>query len=330
MPGIPQLRLDASRMRLRVSGALERIPFDWNGIRSTFFALAHVLIGKPVSTFPGHALASLALAALSPLPANAQTKAEIPNLYADSETGWLPIGDDFLPPPSGPGPVTFDKRYPYVDNPTALRTHTQPTYRVADLDNPILKPWAVEEMRKANAEVLAGKVPFRARESCYPGGVPGFLIYNLIFPNRFLQTEKEVTIINPGGPELRRVYLDVPHSAQVAPSWYGESVGHYESGDTLVVDTIGITTRSFIDNYRTPHTDALHVVERFRLTGGDKLLEVLVTVEDPGAFTTSWSAIQRFRRVQSRPWEESICAENNINPFTFAVVPVPQADKPDF
>ena len=55
MPGIPQLRLDASRMRLRVSGALERIPFDWNGIRSTFFALAHVLIGKPVSTFPGHA-----------------------------------------------------------------------------------------------------------------------------------------------------------------------------------------------------------------------------------------------------------------------------------
>jgi len=60
------------------------------------------------------------------------------------------------------------------------------------------------------------------------------------------------------------------------------------------------------------------------------MLEVLVTVEDPGAFTTPWSAIQRFRRVQSRPWEESICAENNINPFTFAVVPIPQADKPDF
>ncbi len=259
-----------------------------------------------------------------------QTSGAIPKLYIGPEAGWLPIGDDFLPPPSGPGPVTFDKRYPYVDNPTARRTHTQPTYRVADLSNPILQPWVVDAMRKANDEVLAGKVPFRARESCYPGSVPGFLIYNLIFPNRFLQTDKEVVIINPGGPELRHVYLNVPHSAKVTPSWYGESVGHYEGGDTLVVDTIGITTRSFIDNYRTPHTAALHVIERFKLSGDEKTLEALIRIEDPGAFTTPWSAIQRFRRVQSSPWEESICAENNINPFTFDVVPIPQADKADF
>jgi hypothetical protein len=185
-------------------------------------------------------------------------------------------------------------------------------------------------MRKANAEVLAGKVPFRARESCYPGGVPGFLIYNLVFANRFLQTEKQVTIINPGGPELRRVYLNVPHSAHVTPSWYGESVGHYEDGDTLVVDTIGLSTRTFVDNYRTPHSDRLHVVERFKLTDGDRMLEVLITVDDPGAFTMPWSAIQRFRRVRAGPMEEAICAENNVNPFDFAVVPIPQADKPDF
>jgi len=57
---------------------------------------------------------------------------------------------------------------------------------------------------------------------------------------------------------------------------------------------------------------------------------VLVTVDDPGAFTMPWSGIQRFRRVQSEPWEEAICVENNINPFTFAVVPIPQADTPDF
>jgi hypothetical protein len=79
-----------------------------------------------------------------------------------------------------------------------------------------------------------------------------------------------VTIINPGGPELRRVYLDVPHSAQVTPSWYGESVGRYEGNDTLVVDTIGLSTKTFIDNYRTPHTDRLHVAERFKLGGGDQ------------------------------------------------------------
>ena len=269
-----------------------------------------------------------AVAALWPASAGAQSGAAVPDLFVNSDTGWLPVGDDFLPPPSGPGPVTFDKRYPYVDNGAARRTRTQPTYRVADLGNPILQPWAIEQMRKANEEVLAGKVPFRPRESCYPGGVPGFLVYNLVFPNRFLQTARQVTIINPGGPELRRVYLNVPHSAQVAPSCYGGSVGHYEGGDTLVVDTIGVTTKSFIDNYRTPHTDRLHVVERFKLTG-DKL-ETLITVDDPGAFTMPWSATQRFRRVQSGPMEEAICAENNVNPFDFEMVPVPQADKPDF
>jgi hypothetical protein len=270
-----------------------------------------------------------AASALWPAPAATEPKA-VPDLYVDSETAWLPVGDEFLPPPSGPGPVTFDKRHPYIDNGAARRTHTQPTYRVADLANPILQPWAVEQMRKANEEVLAGKVPFRPRESCFPGGVPGFLVYNLAFADRFLQTAKQVTIINPGGPEVRRVYLDVPHSEKVTPSWYGESVGHYEGGDTLVVDTIGLSTKTFVDNYRTPHTDRLHVVERLKLTGGGAMLEALIAVDDPGAFTMPWSAMQRFRRVHLGPMEEDICAENNINPFSFEVVPIPQADKPDF
>ena len=267
-------------------------------------------------------LAGVGLAGAGPDP--------LPGLAPDSETGWLPVGDDLLPPPSGPGPVTFDKRYPYVDNGAARRARTQPTFRVADLTNPILKPWAVEEMRKANEEVLAGKVPFRPRESCYPGGVPGFVVYNLIYPNFFLQGARAVTIINPGGPELRRVHLDVPHSAHVMPSWYGESVGRYEGGDTLVVDTIGLSTKTFVDNYRTPHTEALRVVERFKLVDGGKMLEDLITVDDPGAFTMPWSAVQRFRQVRRGPMEESICAENNVNPFNFYMVPIPHADRPDF
>jgi hypothetical protein len=280
----------------------------------------------------GSLLAGLvgAAAGLWPALGGAEPNAAVPDFYVNRDTGWLPAGDDFLPPPSGPGPVTFDKRHPYVDNPTARRTGTQPTYRVADLDNPILQPWAAAQMRKANEEVLAGKVPFRARESCHPAGVPAFLIYNLVFPYRFLQTAKQVTIINPGGPELRRVYLNVPHSAHLTPSPYGESVGYYEGNNTMVVDTIGLSTEIFIDNYRTPHTDLLHVVERFKLTGGGETMEVLVTVEDPGAFTVPWSGIQRFRRVREGPMEEAICAENNINPFNFAVAPIPQADKPDF
>lgn len=185
-------------------------------------------------------------------------------------------------------------------------------------------------MRKANEEVLAGKIPFRARERCYPAGVPAFLVYTLAEPSYIIQTPKHVTIINQGGPEVRRIYLDVPHSALVKPSWYGESVGKYEGTDTLVVDTIGITTKTFVDNYRTPHTDQLHVVERFKLIDGGRMMEILITVDDPGAFTTPWSAIHRYRRDQPGQLAEHVCAENNTNYFGYEVAPLPRAEAPDF
>ena len=277
------------------------------------------------------ALATLfcAVAAAWPRVVAAQQGDAVPDFTVDSKSAWLMVGDELLPPPSGPGPITFDKRYPYVDNAAARRTGTQPTYRVADLSNPILRPWAVEQMRKANEWVLAGKVPFRARERCYPAGVPGWVVYTLAEPIFILQTAKQVTMINQGGPEVRRVYLNVPHSADPKPSWYGESVGHYEGNDTLVVDTIAISTKTFVDSYLTPHTEQLHVVERYKLLNTGKAMEVLIIVDDPGAFTTPWSAVQRFRRVP-REWTEDICAENNFDFLRYEVVPLPQAGKPDF
>jgi hypothetical protein len=263
-------------------------------------------------------------------PAAAAQDAKVPDLGMTSQSGWMEIGDELLAPPSGPGPIKNDPRYPYVDNGAARRAGIQPTYRVADLSNPILQPWAKDAMKKANDDVIAGHVPFRPRERCYPGGVPGFVVYTLVMPFYFLQTDKEVTIINRGGPEIRRVHLNVPHSKNPTPSWYGESVGHYENGDTLVVDTIGLSTKTFVDNYRTPHTDKLHVIERFKMVNGGKVLEDTITVDDPGSFTTTWSAVQRFNRVDQRPLEEDICAENNYAFFDYNVAPLPHADKPDF
>src|SRR5204862_2467099 len=88
------------------------------------------------------------------------------------------------------------------------------------------------------------------------------------------------------------------HSANVKPSWHGESIGRYE-GDTLVVDTIGLDDRTFVDGFGTPHTKQLHVIERFRLIDGGKILEANVHVEDPGAFTMPWDAIQRYRLFEA-------------------------------
>jgi len=92
-----------------------------------------------------------------------------------------------------------------------------------------------------------------------------------------------VLIIYAGNQEIRRVYLNVPHTRNPKPSWYGESVGHYE-GDMLIVDTIGTNAKTYVDNYRTPHTEKLHVVERYRLVDGGNILEANISVEDPDTF----------------------------------------------
>jgi hypothetical protein len=112
-----------------------------------------------------------------------------------------------------------------------------------------------------------------------------------------------VIMVNQENLDGRRIYLNVPHSANVKPSWTGESVGHYE-GDTLVVDTTGINDKTYIDNFRTPHTEKLHVVERFRMIDHGNMLEANIRIEDPGAFTMRWNVVQRWRRVQQGPMYE--------------------------
>jgi hypothetical protein len=304
---------------------------------------------KPMLT--GALLAANLAASVALWPASmqaAQNSAKIPDL-GRAGYGWFSVGDDLLPPPSGPGPVISDPAHPYRSN-TSGR---QPTYRIADVTNPILQPWVVEKMNGTNSWVLSGKAPFNARERCWPVGVPGFEVFTLLRPVYFLQTPTEVVIINEGDSQVRHVYLNVAHSANPQPSWYGESVGHYENGDTLIVDTIALNDKTYIDNYLTPHTARLHVVERFKLSeGGDdhpsgataedvprfkpgqdsKMLEVSVTVEDPGAFTTVWSGIQIYRMELQGDWDETICGENNVAHFQYEadVVPIPQAAKPDF
>ena len=270
----------------------------------------------------GAALAGFLCLGAAPAP-----NAAVPNFMPSGEASWIPEADDFAAPPSGPGPVTFDPAHPYYPNFTPGK---DPTYRVADLTNPILQPWAKERMKKDNDAVIAGRIPFRARERCFPPGVPAFAIYSLVEPLYFLQTPSKITIIDRGNEEVRRVYLNVPHSAKVTPSWYGESVGHYENGDTLVIDTIGLNDKTFVDNYRTPHTTQMHVIERWKLAADAKTVEVSIYVEDPGAFTTPWRAVQRWRRVEDAPILTVPCNENNDDHFSQGLVPLAHADKPDF
>jgi hypothetical protein len=257
-------------------------------------------------------------------PAGKSTVA-IPDFSSGDKTWVLMNGTAYLRVPDDPGPG------PIVQRGKPYKHDVVP--RIADTDNPILKPWAKKLMDINNKRVIAGGLPFVTASRCWPGGVPGLLLYPGE-PVVFLQHPDEVWIVGRD-EQVRRVYMNVPHSKDPGYSNYGDSVGHYENGDTLVIDTIGLDDKGPIDRYRTPHTKQLHVVERYRLTNGGKNLEVIVDVEDPGAFTMPWKAKVEFARGRgnSGTWKENVCSENTEDFFLdnrTDVVPEPQTARRDF
>ena len=261
--------------------------------------------------------------------AGAQESA-IPN-FAFTDSGWLLNGGiDFRPIPGKLAPISFDPAYPQVGQGNQRGVME----RMSDAENANLKPWAKDVMRKYNQDVLNGHRAFSSQSRCWPGGTPGQLLFPAE-PIFFVQTPKEVWIIWQRQQEVRRIYLNVPHSRNPKPSWFGESVGHYENGE-LVVDTIGFLDRhefDFVDNWRTPHTKDLHVVERWKLINDGKGIEAAVTVDDPGTFNAPWSGTARWQKVDRGTMLESICAENNSafeKYFGLMEYAMPEAKTPDF
>ena len=262
-------------------------------------------------------------------PALAQGSAEnkIPHL-ASAQFAWLALGVDWLDPPAGRGPVRQDPAYPFHGNRDGPG---QVTPHIGNTKDPVLKPWAARQMQESNDEVLRGKraLPFSAQSTCYPGGVPEQLL-TPAQPFYFIQTPREVWMIWESDHMVRRVYMSDQHSHAVRPSWFGESIGHYEGGDTLVVDTTGLQVHnSFLDWFRTPHSEKLHVIERFRLSADGGTLEALVKVDDPDTFNEPLYMMRRWRKVPN-PLLEMVCAENNGDRFGENLFPVPQAEGPDF
>jgi hypothetical protein len=296
---------------------------------------------------PWRALIATGAAVFWTVPVIAAAGGAPPDFAPNPEVGWIAAPGPFAPPPSGPGPVApISGRG--SSNARFLEQGAQPVFEMGDPDAPILQPWAKAQIRKRNDDILAGKPGFTRQASCWPNGTPAFLLYPQQ-PVYFVQTPKEVLMIWQGDHQIRHVYLNRPHSAAPKPSWFGESVGHYE-GDTLVVDTIGISPKSLVDNFGTPHTDQLHTIERFRMSDDGQRMEVSLHVEDPGTFTTAWNAVQRYRRVEPGvaeqprraddfltaagipgPILESSCAENPHGLFDApGTLPIPQTEKPDF
>ena len=288
----------------------------------------------------GAILAFLALCVAAP--ARADAAPDLSGIWARTTFGY-DLG------PAGPGPLKNLARRP---------NGTSDAFKlVGDYNNPILQPWAAAIVKQHGVTSLAGKSYPDLSNECRPLPPPYVL---RIAQMQMLQEKDRITILYIQDHQFRQVRLNATHPAKVTPSWNGDSVGHYE-GDTLVIDTVGIRTRpgSMIDMYGTPHTPALHVVERYRLIDGEaakhaqersereygrpttepvyvdpgyggKGLEAAFTVEDSGAFTRSWSSAVTYRRSSVKEWGEIACAENTADYYAGATATVPTAERPDF
>ena len=271
---------------------------------------------RRTAQFAAAILFPFAFIGAAPLPA-------APN-FSSISFGWIAKGVNFQLPASGPHHVTQHPDYPYKPPIPHLEA---PTWRIAELDNPILQPWVRDELSKNNERILAGGTAYTRSVSCWPMGTPAFLLIPFQ-PTFFIQTSRKVMLIAQMDHQIRHIYLNVPHSKDIKPSYYGESVGHYE-GDTLVVDTIGIDPKTtWVDNFRTPHSDKLRVVERFRMIDAGKTLEVNLHVEDPDAYTSPWNALHHYSRAD-QALVEDVCAENNVLHLE-RLDPIPEATTPDF
>jgi hypothetical protein len=256
----------------------------------------------------------------------------------------------FEPPLSGPGPIV---------NRSRILGQSNINQFVGDYTSPILKPQAAEIVKKHGELELKGSGAPNPSNQCLPMSPPYILQRQEI---ALLQQKNQITILYNEDHEIRRVRLNTQHPAHNVPSWYGDSVGHFE-GDTLVVDTIGIKVGpySMIDSYGTPQSGALHLVERYKLIDYDagqaaakrserenrrlgsilgngvdvdphytgKALQVQFTVEDDNVFTMPWSAVSTYWRA-SGDWTERVCAENSVNYYAGLNTAIPKAEKPDF
>ena len=318
----------------------------------------------------------VAVATAAAMPAMAQTPSVVPAggethgaaSIPDFSRVWThPAFPWFEPPASGPGPITNLSRWaeqrPAGPGGSAALPPSEAGISnydqlVGDYRSPILQPWAAAVVKRFGEISLAGITFPNPSNQCWPFPMP-FLYKQATV--QMIQQPHRITMLYSGNNEVRRVRLNEPHPSPLTPSWYGDSVGHYE-GDTLVIDTVGVKTDrkyAMIDLFGTPYTDKLHIVERYRLRDYDdvkdaldrnnkenwlfqgdvwtrhragKYLQLHVTIEDEGVFTTPWTATLTYAPGPDRV-AEGVCAENRMEYYhgvNSKESDVPRADKPDF
>ena len=151
---------------------------------------------------------------------------------------------------------------------------------------------------------------------CDPVGVPRIYLVPTQF--RFVQTPDIVYILYQYGPSWRPIAMNRPHRPDPDPTWWGDSVGKYE-GDTLVIDTIGFNDKTWLDHVGRPHSEELHLIERFRRVN-QNTLQMDLTFDDPKAYTKTWNGRKVFT-LQHGGFEDAYaCSMSEYEHFRQSIV----------
>ena len=203
--------------------------------------------------------------------------------------------------PSGPAPRTAEGK------PDLSGIWTPESHFLGDISHGLkpgdvlpLQPWAL----KLTRERLSKDDP---HANCLPSGI----VRMAPFPWKIIQTPTLIVFLYEGNMHTyRQIFMDGRgHPADMDPAWYGDSIGKWE-GNTLVVDTVGFNDKSWFDSLGHPHTDQLHVTERFtRPDLGHLNFEI--TIDDPGAYTRPFTLYAHSTLLANTEIIEYICAENN-------------------
>lgn len=164
-----------------------------------------------------------------------------------------------------------------------------------------LTPWGEQKFKTANPATNDPNL------GCLPEGIPRFMFVPV--PMEIFQVPTRIVIIREGVQPMRQIYMNREHRDDLYPTYSGDSVGKWE-GDTLVVDTIGLNDTTWLDATGLPHSEKMHVIERIRRTGHDKLVDD-ITIEDPMAYTKPITAQQVYDLKPGWEVQEYVCTENN-------------------
>lgn len=187
------------------------------------------------------------------------------------------------------------------------RSERDRVLRTADGEWPPMRPWAEALLEERIRLSQAGTPEALTLTKCLPG-VPVMLLGGP-YPIQILETPGQVSMLLEEQNHYRLIYLDATHPENPDPTFMGHSVGRWE-GDTLVVDTIALKTQTPIDRVGMPHSEDLHLVERYRRID-DSTIDVTITIDDPQAFTMPWDVKRTYRSVPAGVTLTEYICENN-------------------